>query len=87
MSIKQNRCIGIAKIAGVIERLRVFNDNRCLNALEWFDKSSALTHSVRENLRLIEERKAEYVMGVDVPIQLVKEEWKLKECIASWSRG
>jgi hypothetical protein len=26
----------------------------------------------RENLRLIEERKAEFVMSTDVPLQLVK---------------
>lgn len=35
-----------------------------------------------ESLRLIEERKAEYVLGVEVPLQLVKEERKLRERIA-----
>jgi hypothetical protein len=38
--------------------------------------------SARENLRLIEERKAEYVLEVDIPMQLIKEERKLKERIA-----
>ena len=35
-----------------------------------------------ENLRLIEERKSQYVMAVDVPLQLVKEERRLRERIA-----
>jgi hypothetical protein len=37
--------------------------------------------SLRENLRLIEERKAEYVLGVDVPLQLVREEQRLRKRI------
>jgi hypothetical protein len=37
---------------------------------------------MRENLRLIEERKAEYVLGVEVPLQLIKEERRLKDRIA-----
>jgi hypothetical protein len=36
----------------------------------------------RENLRLIEDRKAEYVLDVDVPLQLVKEERRLRDKIA-----
>jgi len=36
----------------------------------------------RENLRLIQERKAEYVLGTDIPLQLVKEERQLMERIA-----
>ena len=36
----------------------------------------------RNNLRLIEERKAQYVLEVDVPLQLVKEERRLKDRIA-----
>ncbi len=36
----------------------------------------------RANLRLIEERKDEYVMGVEVPLQLIKEERRLQEKIA-----
>ena len=38
--------------------------------------------AARENLRLIEERKAEYVLGVEVPLQLVKEERRLRDRIA-----
>lgn len=38
--------------------------------------------SARENLRLIEERKSEFVLGTDVPLQLVKEERRLRERIA-----
>jgi outer membrane protein assembly factor BamB len=40
----------------------------------------------RENLRLIEERKSQYVMAVDVPLQLVKEERRLRERIAELER-
>ena len=36
----------------------------------------------RTNLRLIEERKAEFVMGTDVPLQLIKEERRLRDRIA-----
>lgn len=36
----------------------------------------------RENLRLIEERKAEYVLKVDIPLQLIKEEQWLRTRIA-----
>jgi hypothetical protein len=36
----------------------------------------------RENLRLIEEREAEYVLGIEVPLQLVKEKRRLQERIA-----
>jgi len=35
----------------------------------------------RENLRLIQERKSEYVMGTDIPLQLVKQEQELLERI------
>ena len=42
--------------------------------------------SARENLRLIEERKAEYVLGVDVPLQLIKEEQRLKDRVAELER-
>jgi diadenosine tetraphosphatase ApaH/serine/threonine PP2A family protein phosphatase len=31
----------------------------------------------RENLRLIQERKSEYVLGTDIPLQLVKQEQEL----------
>jgi hypothetical protein len=37
---------------------------------------------LRENLRLIEEQKAKYVLEVDVPPQLIKEERHLRERIA-----
>jgi len=36
----------------------------------------------RKNLRLIEERKAEYVLSTDVPLQLIKEERQLRARIA-----
>ena len=36
----------------------------------------------RENLRLIEDRKAEYVLEVDVPLQLIKEERRWRDRIA-----
>jgi nucleotide-binding universal stress UspA family protein len=36
----------------------------------------------RENLRLIQERKAEYVLSTDVPLQIVKEERHLLDRIA-----
>ena len=36
----------------------------------------------RENLRLIEDRKAEYVLGVEVPLQLIKEERRLRDKLA-----
>ncbi len=42
----------------------------------------AVVYKARENLRLIEERKAEYVLGVEVPLQLVREERRLREHIA-----
>jgi hypothetical protein len=42
--------------------------------------------SARENLRLIEDRKAEYVLEVDVPLQLIKEERRLKERVAELER-
>jgi hypothetical protein len=42
--------------------------------------------SARENLRLIEERKSDYVLETDVPLQLIKEERRLKERIAEWER-
>jgi hypothetical protein len=37
--------------------------------------------TAREHLRLIEERKAEYVLSVDIPLQLIKEEEKLRQRI------
>ena len=37
--------------------------------------------SARENLRLIEERKSDYVLEVDVPLQIIKEERRLKDRI------
>ena len=40
----------------------------------------------RENLRLIEERNAKYVLEVDVPLQLIKEERRLRERIAELKR-
>jgi hypothetical protein len=42
--------------------------------------------SARENLRLIQERKAEYVLGTDVPLDLIKEERHLQERIAELER-
>jgi hypothetical protein len=36
----------------------------------------------RDNLRLTEERQSEYVLGIDVPLQLVKERRRLEERIA-----
>ena len=36
----------------------------------------------RANLRLIEEREAEYVLSTDVPLQLVKEKQRLQQRIA-----
>jgi hypothetical protein len=36
----------------------------------------------RDNMRLIEERESEYVLGTDVPLQLVKERRRLEERIA-----
>jgi hypothetical protein len=36
----------------------------------------------RENLRLIQERKAEFVLSTDVPLQLVKEERRWLDRIA-----
>lgn len=36
---------------------------------------------MEESLRLIEERKAEYVLGVDIPLMLVKEERRLQDRI------
>jgi len=40
----------------------------------------------RENLRLIQERKAEYVLSTDIPLQLVKEERRLLDRIAELER-
>ena len=40
----------------------------------------------RENLRLIEERKSQYVLAVEVPLQLVKEERRLHERIVELER-
>jgi hypothetical protein len=36
---------------------------------------------LRENLRLIEERQTEFVLGTDVPLQLIKEERRLRDRI------
>ena len=36
------------------------------------------------NLRLIEERKAQYVLETDVPLQLLKEEGRLRQRIAEF---
>ena len=38
--------------------------------------------SARENLRLVAERKAEYVQETDVPLQLLKDERRLRDTIA-----
>jgi hypothetical protein len=35
----------------------------------------------RENLRLIQERKSQFVMETDIPLQLIKEERRLLERI------
>jgi len=40
----------------------------------------------RDNLRLIEERKAQYVLQVEVPLQLIKEERHWRERIAELER-
>lgn len=40
----------------------------------------------RENLRLIEEREAEFVLGTDVPLQLRKEKRRLRKCIVELER-
>lgn len=40
----------------------------------------------RENLRLIEERKAEYAQSTDIPLQLIKNERSLRERIAELER-
>lgn len=37
---------------------------------------------LRNNLRLIEERKTEYIQATDIPLQLVKDERRLREHIA-----
>jgi hypothetical protein len=37
----------------------------------------------RENLRLVEEREAEFVLGTDVPLQLVKEKRRLRRRIVN----
>jgi len=54
----------------------------------WFAESESDLASLRrqlaearENLRLIQERKSEFVMGTDIPLQLVKEERQLLERI------
>lgn len=38
--------------------------------------------NIEANLLLIEERKSEYVLGTDVPMQIVKEERQLREKLA-----
>jgi Tol biopolymer transport system component/formylglycine-generating enzyme required for sulfatase activity len=43
-------------------------------------------NEARKNLRLIEDRKAAYVLEVDVPLQLIKEEQQLRERIADLER-
>ena len=42
--------------------------------------------SLRENLRLVDERKAQYVEENEIPLQLVKNEKKLRERIAAIER-
>jgi hypothetical protein len=42
--------------------------------------------SRKESLRLIEERKAEYVEEIEIPLQLIKSECKLREHIAELER-
>jgi hypothetical protein len=39
--------------------------------------------AAQANLRLIEKRAAEYVLSTDVPLQLVKEQQRLQQRIAS----
>jgi hypothetical protein len=46
----------------------------------------AQLEQARENLRLIEERKSQYVLEVDVPLQLTKEERRLRERIGELER-
>ena len=40
----------------------------------------------RLNLKLIEERKAQYVLEIDIPLQLVKEERRRRDQIAELER-
>lgn len=48
------------------------------------DELTSVQHQLTQaetNLRLIRERKAEYVLSIEVPLHLVKEERALEECI------
>lgn len=48
------------------------------------DELESLQHQLtqaQENMRLIQERKSEYVLSTDIPIQLIKEEKRLQERI------
>jgi hypothetical protein len=49
---------------------------------EEFDSLRRQLSEARANLQLLEERKSAYVLEVDVPLQLIKEERRLKERIA-----
>jgi hypothetical protein len=44
---------------------------------------------VRQNVRLIEEHKSDYVLAVGVPFQIIKEERRLRDRIAGleWQLG
>jgi hypothetical protein len=61
----------------------------------WLEKHRRLPYPVflrhqlaeeRDNLRLIQERKSQYVMETDVPLQLIKEERQILRRIQEWEQ-
>jgi len=53
-------------------------DDRARETVSWQQQLA----EAQENLRVIEEHKAKYVLEVDVPLQLIKEERRLRDGIA-----
>jgi hypothetical protein len=70
------------------DNIIIVGDNNRVNAQRMVDNAATrpassqdLLAEARENLRLIEERKAQYVQEVDIPLQLIREERRLRQRI------
>jgi hypothetical protein len=56
--------------------------SRAAESLDDIASLQRLLQAAQENLALIEERKAQYVLSTDIPLQLIKEERSLRKKIA-----
>jgi hypothetical protein len=77
-----------AQISGDVSGANVNTDQRQAVSMSMADRASLQLqlNEARTNLKLIEERTAEYVLEVDVPLQLIKEQRRLRERIAELER-